>query len=633
MGEFNAGNDRDAGVDDQIFSCLNPDSPKSFFLFAGAGSGKTRSLVNVLTRFKELYGEYFKLRRQKVAVITYTNAACDEIIHRLDYDMAFHVSTIHSFSWELISHLTSDIKAWLRINLTKEIAEIAIAQGKSKNLMNKTSVERARKIESKTRRLNSLPNILRFTYNPNGDNLTKDSLNHSEVIAITADFIENKHLMQDIVACRFPIILVDESQDTKKDLIDALFALQKRKSKIFSLGLFGDTMQRIYSDGKENLDKNLPTEWITPSKVMNHRSNKRIINLVNDIRKTVDNQIQVPRPEKQEGIVKFFISTRDANKAFIESEVAKKMAIATNDPLWSLSSNQVKMLILEHHMAARRMGFFEFFEPLYEQDKIKTGLLDGSNSTIGFFTRIILPLIKAHQDGDKFTLAKIVKSHSLLLQRNKLIESNDPSETLKLTNRACRDLCALWNGNQDPSLMQIVRNIEDSGLFPIPEALYPLASNNVSSIKSLNEEDEEISTDTTLKAWERALEVPFSQIVYYERYLSEKSNFGTHQGVKGLEYSRVMVIIDDEEAKGFLFSYDKLFGSRELSPGDQKNMDEGKETGIDRTKRLFYVACSRAKDSLAIVAYSDNPVTVKLNLLKYGWFKESEVEIINDKIA
>ena len=36
---------RDSAADSIIQSCLNIKNPKSFFLFAGAGSGKTRSLV------------------------------------------------------------------------------------------------------------------------------------------------------------------------------------------------------------------------------------------------------------------------------------------------------------------------------------------------------------------------------------------------------------------------------------------------------------------------------------------------------------------------------------------------------------------------------------------------------------
>ena len=41
-------NNFDDHVDDEIHTYLSFDKPSSFFLFAGAGSGKTRSLVNAL---------------------------------------------------------------------------------------------------------------------------------------------------------------------------------------------------------------------------------------------------------------------------------------------------------------------------------------------------------------------------------------------------------------------------------------------------------------------------------------------------------------------------------------------------------------------------------------------------------
>ena len=43
-----ADGDIDGHVDAEIAACLNLTSPRSFFLFAGAGSGKTRSLVTAL---------------------------------------------------------------------------------------------------------------------------------------------------------------------------------------------------------------------------------------------------------------------------------------------------------------------------------------------------------------------------------------------------------------------------------------------------------------------------------------------------------------------------------------------------------------------------------------------------------
>ena len=45
-----ADNERDAGVVEEICDYLTEKPPRSYFLFAGAGSGKTRTLVEVLRR-------------------------------------------------------------------------------------------------------------------------------------------------------------------------------------------------------------------------------------------------------------------------------------------------------------------------------------------------------------------------------------------------------------------------------------------------------------------------------------------------------------------------------------------------------------------------------------------------------
>ncbi|MGJ8744432.1 UvrD-helicase domain-containing protein [Polaribacter sp.] len=633
MSSIVTNNNIDDAVDVQISKCLNPKDPKSFFLFAGAGSGKTKSLVQALTQFKENYGEGFELKNQKIAIITYTNAAADEIKHRLQFDSIFYVSTIHSFAWELIRNLTSDIRKYLTNKLKKDLIKLEDEQSRSRNLQNKSSIDRARKMDTKEKRLKNLSQIIQFTYNPNGDNYKKDSLNHSEVIGITAKFIENESLMKGIIVARFPIILVDESQDTKKDLVEALFELQKVKKQIFSLGLFGDTMQRIYADGKPDLDSSLPTDWILPSKKMNHRSNKRIVTLINDIRKDVDNQKQIPRVEKPDGIVRIFIADRSKDKALIEGIVAEKMSILSNDKEW-LNSNNVKTLILEHHMAALRMGFVNIFEPLYKVEKLKTSLLDGSLSSLNIFRKIVLPLVDAHKRKDKFSVARIIKSKSPLFDKRKIETSTNQLDYIKTINRKVINLLGLWDDNNDPLLKDILSVINKTGLFPLTGVLKMIASRTDDEIKIIDKEkleieDENQPTDEVINAWDFALESPFSQVINYDEYLSEESRFATHQGVKGLEYSRVSVIIDDKEARGFMFSYDKLFGSKELSQSDIKNKAEGKENGVDRTRRLFYVACSRAKESLAIIAYTDNPDLVKKNASAYGWFDENEVEIIN----
>lgn len=135
--------------------------------------------------------------------------------------------------------------------------------------------------------------------------------------------------------------------------------------------------------------------------------------------------------------------------------------------------------------------------------------------------------------------------------------------------------------------------------------------------------DETIAEDT--RAWVEVMDLPISVIHKYDEYVNQKSQFDTHQGVKGLEFDRVMVIIDDSEAKGFLFSYDKLFGVKGLSDADKKNLREGKETSIERTQRLFYVTCTRAKNALAVVMYTYVPENVREEAINKGWFEESEI--------
>ncbi|MCH7996929.1 MAG: ATP-dependent helicase [Chloroflexi bacterium] len=200
--------------------CLSLDDPKSFFLFAGAGSGKTRALVQAMTVFRKKHGKEFRLSGRQVAVITYTNAACDEIKSRTAYDSVFAVSTIHSFAWELIRAYHQDIREWLGERLRAEIADLQAQQAKGR-AGTKAASDRAAQIEAKTKRLGRLGSIKAFAYNPNGENIGKNSLNHAEVIGLAADFLTSKPLMQRILVRKYPIVLIDESQDTQKDLVDA----------------------------------------------------------------------------------------------------------------------------------------------------------------------------------------------------------------------------------------------------------------------------------------------------------------------------------------------------------------------------------------------------------------------------
>ena len=379
--------------------------------------------------------------------------------------------------------------------------------------------------------------------------------------------------------------------------------------------MFGDTMQRIYQDGKENLSQCIPDDWVKPEKIMNHRSASRIVTLANAIRLTVDTQQQRPRSDAEVGNVRLFIVSSDADKEVTEQRVAEIMSEETGDGEWR-DSKQYKSLILEHHMAASRFGFLELYSPLNEVSVFNTSLRDGSISELSFLSKVISPLVQAYKGNNDFEVLKIVKEYSPLMESKKWISLDDQTKALQQVESAVDKLMELWKEDAIPTCLDVLRSIQDTGLFKLDE--------RVDNILSSPAADESIK----ITALRKSLSVPFTTLEKYFAYVSNNTRFATHQGVKGLEFPRVMVIMDDAEAKGFLFSYEKLFGAKPKTETDIKNEKEGKDNSITRTTRLFYVACTRAEKSLAIIAYTQDCEAVKATAMKNNWFEDDEIRLL-----
>ena len=600
---------RDSNADSVIQSCFDLKNPKSFFLFAGAGSGKTRSLVSALEYINAKMGRELKLNGRNVAVITYTNAARDEIKRRSRYNPLFEISTIHSFAWNLICSHTCDIREWLKreISVKKAEAETKLATSRKTT---KTYKDTEKKLVKLTQRLEYLDSVKHFIYNPDGLNVENNSLDHSEVIKITAEFLSQKETLQKILVDKYPILLIDESQDTKKDLMNVFLQIQEKYATRFSVGLLGDIMQRIYLDGKDDLHKSIPTTWETPTKIMNHRSRKRIVDLCNSIRKPVDGIEQKSREDKPGGFVRIFVSSRN-NPYETEQSILFQMSQITGDAKWEQIKN-VKALTLEHKMAASRLGFKNFYESLHNVSSYRQGLMDGSLSVVGVLTHILLPLHQADLNNNPFEKAKIVKENALIFKEKDFVLTN---ELLQELQASVDSLSACWSG-RDPSCCELLRIVYEKNIFSLSKDIEQMLENPPS------EGDEDFQKIFNLSA---ALNSPFSEVERYWEYINGQASFDTHQGVKGLEFERVMVIIDDNAARSNIFSYDKLFGLQPRSDTDIKNESEGKDSSLDRTRRLLYVTCSRAMDSLAIVYYTDDVDIVYSTLLNNNWFTQEEI--------
>jgi DNA helicase-2/ATP-dependent DNA helicase PcrA len=279
------------------------------------------------------------------------------------------------------------------------------------------------------------------------------------------------------------------------------------------------------------------------------------------------------------------------------------------------------------------MGFLEMFNPLDEIEEFTTGLRDGTLPLLRFFTELVLPLVVAKQQGNEFAATAVVRKASPLLQISALQAAGvDQLSQVKVANKAVEALLALFSNGAQPRFFDALQCVAQKQLFEVPDVLLPFAEQAAGSASAGEaEEDDATSNEAVSKrllAIRNFLDTPFSQIGQYAAYVKGETPFGTHQGVKGLEFPRVMVVMDDEEARGFLFSYEKLFGAKDKTSTDLRNEREGKETGIERTRRLFYVTCSRTQSSLAIVAYTSCPEKVQEHAASQDWFEPAEIELL-----
>lgn len=626
---------RDAGADATIRECLSLDQPRSFFLFAGAGSGKTRSLKEALEGLDLQTLTTLRKHSRKIAVITYTNAAADEITRRVKADPVFQVQTIHSFAWSLIEGRSADIRGWLESNLQTEIAEIQAAHAKGRSGTDAHD-KREKKMASKTKRLERLAEIRAFTYAPEGDNFGRDALQHTEVIALAAHFLTESETFQNIVLARYPFILIDESQDTMKPLMEALLTFEARHRGRIVLGLLGDTMQRIYTDGLRDLDQRVG-DFAQPAKQMNHRSRKRIVDLANSIRRDEDGRQQRAREDKPGGTVRVFLAPSEGtDRATFEVSTCVEMARVTGDPAWQ-NAEAIKTLTIERHMAAARLGFSELFEPLSKPDKLKDGFRDGTLPAMRLFTHRVLPLVTAQRNGDAFAAMAVLRDGSPLVDKRGIRTGRGGQATgLDAARAGVAALMTLFKDERDPSCAEVLAVVAEHRLFPIPDQLRPCLPDDSPMAQDMADILAELDLTTPeatppaetaiTGAWTQALKAPFSQVARYLAYVEDRSPYGTHQGVKGLEFPRVMVIADDAHTrfKG-LASYETLFDVKRLSPASQKKAEQGEETTIERTRRLLYVTCTRAEESLGLVLYSEAPDAVRRFLITNKWMAEDEV--------
>lgn len=586
-------NSKDDHIDELLIKYASLTDPKSFFLNAGAGAGKTRSLVNLLNNILLENGEYFKITNKKIAVITYTKVASEEIISRVKENSIFEISTIHSYAWKAIQGFNGNIKEILMKFLKLEIE--SVNQGKAR--------DKQEKLQLLNNKLNEINTKTSFKYSPESTIGEKGSLTHSEVLKIFAYLLNTNSLFRNLISTKYPIILIDESQDTNKNILDSFLILNETNN--ICLGLFGDLMQRVYLDGKADLITALKG-LEKPEKKVNWRSYGRIVKFTNNLRKNIDSlQQEVSHEEREtQGLLKIYLADNKNDRIQVEteiSEIVEKEVIKTGlDKIYSPYT-----LVLEHRLAAERNGFLELYDALKSSNDTNSSLIEGESKEHSFFKYIVIPIFHAWKENDDLKLHLILKEHSHRFDELENLNI-DSYEVLKNLGTDYKEFLDSFKKNL--TIGEVLEALVKANLFDLPKKFI-----------------KDYEGDT---GWKAALEVNFNELVNFYNYTNGLANIVTQQGSKGLEYDHVKVIIDDYNAKGKLFSYEKLFGVKEKTKTDISNENEGKDTSLNKTNRLFYVACSRTIKSLILVVYTENPDKVKDFFINNSFASKDEIKVI-----
>jgi DNA helicase-2/ATP-dependent DNA helicase PcrA len=640
------GNDRDAGVVEEICGYLTEQPPRSFFMFAGAGSGKTRTLVEVLRRLTGVVphesggrlAHRLRLYGRSIRVVTYTKNAVAVISGRLGSNDLVAVSTIHSFCWELIGGFDDDIREALIADKGVQLEEAKSKAAAKARGVSDTDRRKFAEIEAD---IEALKAVSTFIYHPDKDTYGEGALQHGQVLDATAWLLLNRPTLRTILQDRHPIILIDESQDTMKSVLDSLMTLAEPKGIGLTLGLLGDHRQRIYMDGHADLPGLVPSGWAKPELKMNHRSQQRIVQLINKIwaaklagrTQPTSGVEQHHRTEKTGGTVRLFVGSTSLStpeKRQKEAWISTQMRQAAQSDAWATPAGY-QSLALEHKLVAARGDFLNVYTAMTLIDPNAAAPSGRGENTGPSAACLVLqdltPLaacVAADGSVNDFAATEMLRRAGCLEQLStdtdqRIARAEEMHEAVVAFGTACV--------KPDATVAEVIAPIIKAQVFKVDtRLLQQFADQTPAPPPPIPRRETETDDARRRRGWCALFKAPWAELERYRRYLAGNSELATHQVVKGSEFTHVMVVMDDEQSGGNQISYDKLFGAAALGDRDLDNVQAGKETTIDRSLRLLYVTCSRASESLALVLWAENPTeALKFARDDSGWFAEGEV--------
>lgn len=608
---------------------------KSFLLSGGAGSGKTYSLVEVITSLTD------SKPLSRIACITYTNAAVREIEERALHPN-LRVSTIHDFLWDAIKHFQVELKIVL-LDLIND------PDLKSFNILDKYGEPEALKVVEGEVRYKEYVK------------LRDGVISHDEVIVVANEMFKRYDKLCKILRDCYPFILVDEYQDTHPQVVDILLNQLTKTGSSNVIGFFGDAMQAIYDSGVGDLDNykgDAIGEVVEVRKEQNRRNPMSIISLANSLRSDGLSQIpsadpnapnMLPDGSVKVGSIKFLYSNND------------DVNIAKDFLGWDFTDvAATKELNLTHNLIASKAGFGELMR-IYDGDKIldyvkriknyiKTKLPDFVTEGKAFGQ--VLEELKAGKTGKPLKeveptegMIDYIESYqdiyraalnipysalaSLYVDKDQLIDDkktdqgdmgragSNRDDLIKHLFKIQKNVRLYLDGNYNEFLRiteHAISSQKDKQL--LKERITSLSDVKNKTIQQVVDEahqsgivriDDRFENfkETRRYIYEQVMALRYSEFQKLFEYLEGFTPFSTQHKTKGREFPNVLVVLNNGKWNSYNFEY--LFTDR-----------ADKESVVSRTRKILYVCCTRAKDNLALFYHQPSDQVVDRARVWFG---------------
>ena len=597
-------------------------------IFAGPGAGKTHFLVENVKNIITTHPNVAQSHARKVLCITYTNAAVDEIKRRLDrYADSVEIHTIHGFIIEhIITPFQNDLREIMsddfgitvggKGKISSQVEGLGILHGVNKSEMFKyitdktkehTELSYSKKImgDVQVKIADFLRDAMTYTSKESADKLSASSkivpshvlpikeyiwsvvkkLTHDEILYFGYRILERNHTALYATRVKFPFVFVDEFQDTNP-LQTMLIKRIGEKSTV--IGIIGDVAQSIYSfqGAKPSQFANFTmnnslklSEYVING---NRRSTGNIVNFCNLLRQADTNvsqrSIKLYQDKEAEQVaeakkIHFIIGEGDNAMQQIGEIIASGGVVLTRT--WAAAFSYIRGISSEQVSSLKKIYNSYYTSPI----DIRRDIEEHSFVTWVRAFKFIFGLWNGYRSG---AFVDVLHALTLYTQiNNKLITPKYILHIKKVSDDIFTGL------SENTTCVTTVSIIEKFNAMMSKEEYSEISAVLGSDFRIPVFDD---ADRDDLRANVIALDWQTSYKLFAEVFSAGSKYMTVHQA-KGLEWEKVVVSLTPNKATNRdNTTLEAMYSNPQLLA----------EEASQEFTRMYYVACSRAKEDLYI---------------------------------